>query len=302
VTAAVPALHVSGLVKAFGGTRVLDAIDLEVPFGERLALVGANGAGKTTLIRCLLGEYTHQGRVSVGGLSPRAQRTRVLERVSFVPQLPPPLKMPVAQLLSFASSVCGTPARRMREVAQRLGLDPEPIAHQAFERLSGGQKQKLLIAVALGRDTDVLVMDEPAANLDPEARAVFFALLAERPAGTAMLLSSHRLDEVSSLVHRVVELDRGRVALDDRIADPGSLRSRLRCRLELSAADEAASRALRAWGLRELSAGRVFEGTLAGPDRLRFLGTVSRYSGRVASLELREDPGAGSRGEPESAA
>jgi ABC-2 type transport system ATP-binding protein len=152
--------------------------------------------------------------------------------------------------------------------------------------------------VALGRDTDVLVMDEPAANLDPEARAVFFALLAERPPGTAMLLSSHRLDEVSSLVNRVVELDHGRVVLDDRIADPGALRSRLRCRLELSTADEAAARALRAWGLRERSAGRVFEGTLAAPDRLRFLGTVSRYSGRVASLELREDPEAGSRGEP----
>jgi len=289
LTALAGAVHVRGLSKVFRGNRVLDEVDLDVPAGERLALVGANGAGKTTLIRCLLGEYVHEGDIAVGGLAPRAHRTRVLQRVGFVPQLPPPLKMPVAQLLRFAAALCGTDASRMEQIASRLGLDPQPIARQAFERLSGGQKQKLLIAVALGRDTDVLILDEPAANLDPEARAVFFELLAERAARTTMLISSHRLDEVAALVHRVVELDHGKVALDDRIADAGSLGSRLRCRLELSRAADAIAKALRAWGLREGQDGRVWEGTVPGPDRLRFLGTVSRYAGLVVSLELREE-------------
>ena len=285
------AVHVSGLSKAFRNKRVLDRVDLDVERGERLALVGANGAGKTTLIRCLLGEYVCEGEVALGGLSPRSERARVLRRIGFVPQLPPPLKMPVAQLLGFAAAVCESDAGRMAQVSERLGLDPSAIARQPFERLSGGQKQKLLIAVALGRDADVLILDEPAANLDPEARAVFFELLADRAATTTMLISSHRLDEVSSLVHRVVEFDHGRITLDDRIVATGALRSRLVCRITLSQADETVARALRDWGLRESEAGRVWEGAVAGPDRLRFLGTVSRYSGLVSGLSLEEEPG-----------
>lgn len=289
--AAAPRVRLAGLSKSFRGTQVLDAVDLEMGPGERVALVGANGAGKTTLIRCLLGEYTHDGDVEVGGLVPRAQRRTVLRRVGFVPQLPPPLKMPVAQLMHFAAAVCESAPERMADVSKRLGLDPVPLAHRPFERLSGGQKQKLLIAIALGRDSDVLVLDEPAANLDPEARAAFFDLLAERSSDTTMLISSHRLDEVASLVQRVIELDRGRVSLDDRVADAAALGSRLACRLELARADDAVARALGAWGLREQDGGTTWQGSIPGPDRLRFLGTVSRYAGLLVSLELHEDRG-----------
>ncbi len=282
-------VRIHGLSKSFRGTPVLDGIDLAIGAGERVALVGANGAGKTTLIRCLLGEYRHGGRVAVGGMAPREQRREVLLQVGFVPQLPPPLKMPVPVLLDFAASVCGSAAERMAAVSQELGLDPAALGRRPFEKLSGGQKQKLLIAVALGRDADVLVLDEPAANLDPDARAVFFELLAERAERTTMLISSHRLDEVASLVHRVVELDRGRVALDDRVAQAGGLATRLVCRLELARPEEAAARALRAWGLDEDAGGRVFRGRIAGPDRLRFLGAVARYAGLVVALELRDE-------------
>ncbi len=71
-----------------------------------MALVGSNGAGKTTLIRCLLGEYTCEGSVAVDGMDPRRHRQEVLSKVGFVPQLPPPLKMPVGQLIRFAASLC----------------------------------------------------------------------------------------------------------------------------------------------------------------------------------------------------
>ncbi len=292
MTAPPAQVRLAGLSKSFRGTRVLDAIDLEIEAGERVALVGANGAGKTTLIRCLLGEYTYEGEVAVAGRVPRAQRCAVLRRVGFVPQLPPPLKMPVGQLLHFAAAVCGSAPQRMEEVARRLGLDPVPLARRPFERLSGGQKQKLLIAIALGRASDLLILDEPAANLDPEARAVFFDLLAERKARTSMLISSHRLDEVASLVQRVIELDQGRVSLDDRVVDAAALGSRLSCRLEVSRAEESVARALSAWGLRESGGGTIWEGSVPGPDRLRFLGTVSRYAGLLVSLELHEEPGA----------
>ena len=81
--------------KKFKKSQVLNSVNLDIAAGDRIALVGSNGAGKTTLIRCLLGEYTVDGKITVDGVSPRLDRTRVLRRVGFVPQLPPPLKMPV---------------------------------------------------------------------------------------------------------------------------------------------------------------------------------------------------------------
>jgi len=279
--------------KTFKRNRVLDELDLSIAQGERIALVGSNGAGKTTLIRCLLGEYTYDGAVTVNAMAPRQNRQKVLEKIGFVPQLPPPLKMPVGQLLDFSASVCNSEKKRMEDVAQRLGLDVSRMASQPFVKLSGGQKQKLLISIALGRDSNVLVMDEPAANLDPEARQIFFGLLAERLENTTMLISSHRLDEVSALVNRVIELDRGKVVLDDRVADDVSLTGKLACRLSLRRPEESIAKALAGWNFQDVGGGLEWQGAVAGPDRLRFLGMLSRYVGILTSIRLDENGGTG---------
>lgn len=281
-------IQLEGVQKHFRGQPVLKGIDLHIDRGHRVALVGSNGAGKTTLIRCLLGEYRCEGQVSLNGLVPREHRREVLAKVGFVPQLPPPLKMPVNQLLRFSAAVCGARTEEMEAVASRLGLDVARFRQQPFVKLSGGQKQKLLISIALGRATEVLVMDEPAANLDPEARHIFFQLLAERQDTSAMLISSHRLDEVAPLVNRVIELDQGLVVLDDRVADLVELTSQLRCRVGLSRAEEAFARAIQPWGLTSPDGGSTWEGWVAGADRLRFLGTLSRYAALLAHLQLDE--------------
>jgi ABC-2 type transport system ATP-binding protein len=283
-------IHFQGLTKLFKRHRVLDGIDLDIALGERIALIGSNGAGKTTLIRCLLGEYTHGGTVTIDGRSPRSERTAVLGKIGFVPQLPPPLKMPVGQLVEFAASLCGTDPQRMHEIAARLGLDMQDILARPFNRLSGGMKQKLLIAVALGRDAKVLVMDEPAANLDPEARHIFFQLLAERLETTTMLISSHRLDEVAPLVNRVIEMDTGKIVLDDRVADDTGLASLYNVHLTLTRPDAAIAKALSGWSFADRRDGLEWHGQVAGPDRLRFLGMISRYVGLVARIEMAELP------------
>ncbi|MDR2924724.1 MAG: ATP-binding cassette domain-containing protein [Azoarcus sp.] len=207
-------IFIENLAKTFRRARVLDGIGLSVGQGERVALIGANGAGKTTLIRCLLGEYTCSGTVRVGGMNPRQHRSEVLGKIGFVPQLPPPLKMPVGQLIEFSASLCGVAPSRMNGIAGELGLDVAAVRSRQFLRLSGGMKQKLLIAIALGRDTHVLLMDEPAANLDPDARRIFFDLLAQRQENTTMLISCHRLSEMAGIITRVVEMDMGRVTVD----------------------------------------------------------------------------------------
>ena len=281
-------IRFSNVTKDFRKTRVLDNISLEIGLSERIALIGSNGAGKTTLIRCLLGEYTFDGEVTIDGRDPRQERTAVLGTIGFVPQLPPPLKMPVAQLIDFSAALCGTDPARIHELAQRLGLDLAPILSRPFVKLSGGMKQKLLIAIALGRDAKVLVMDEPAANLDPEARKIFFELLAERQEDVTMLISSHRLNEVSALVNRVIEMDMGKVVLDDRVADDVSLSGQFACRITIKRNEAAFVKAMQTWGFRDVDNGLEWEGEVPGPDRLRFMGMTSRYVALISDYSLQE--------------
>ncbi|MES9925851.1 MAG: ABC transporter ATP-binding protein [Candidatus Thiodiazotropha endolucinida] len=286
-------IQFENIVKRFRRHRVLKGIDLTIERGHRVALVGSNGAGKTTLIRCLLGEYICEGRVLVDGLDPRQNRREVLSKVGFVPQLPPPLHMPVGQLIRFSATLCDSDPARMIGVAEQLGFDAGRFHNHAFVKLSGGQKQKLLIAIALGRESELLVMDEPAANLDPEARHIFFKLLAEKKERAAMLISSHRLDEVASLVNRVIEMDQGEIVLDDRVADLVELSSQLNCTIRLLQPEAAFAKAIAEWGFRDVEAGLVWQGMIAGPDRLRFLSLLSRYAALLSNLEISEAEGQG---------
>ncbi len=282
-------IRFQNLTKTFRRARILDNVNLQVGLGERVALIGSNGAGKTTLIRCLLGEYVHDGLVEIDGRNPRKQRTEVLGMIGFVPQLPPPLKMPVGQLIEFSAALCGTAPQRIHEIADRLGLDLSGILARPFVKLSGGMKQKLLISIALGRDAKVLVMDEPAANLDPQARKIFFELLAERATSATMLISSHRINEVSSLVNRVVELDMGKVVLDESVSEDVALTGMLRAKVTSKRQEPALNKALGLWDFHALDADLTeWEGLVAGPDRLRFLGMVSRYVAVVTHVSMTE--------------
>jgi len=281
-------INFSNVEKNFRRNVVLKDINLKIERGQRVALVGSNGAGKTTLIRCLLGEYNCKGKVTIDDMDPREYRQQVLLKVGFVPQLPPPLRMPVGQLIQFASSLCNSDPKNMHDVADMLGFDARRFRHQPFVKLSGGQKQKLLIAIALGRECELLVMDEPAANLDPEARHILFKLLAEKQDSSAMLISSHRLDEVASLVNRVVEMDLGEIVLDDKVADLVDMSSQLSCIVRMIKPEQAFAKALLEWGFSKQSDDVSWNGIIAGPDRLRFLGMLSRYAALLASIEMHD--------------
>ncbi len=281
-------IEFSKVVKKFRRVEALKDVDLSIQRGQQVALVGSNGAGKTTLIRCLLGEYKCSGIVTIDGLNPREHRQKVLSRVGFVPQLPPPLRMPVGQLVAFAATLCESDVERINRVAEQLGFDAVHYGHQAFVKLSGGQKQKLLIAIALGRDSELLVMDEPAANLDPEARHTLFKLLAQKQESAAMLISSHRLDEVAPLVNRVIEMDRGEIVLDDKVTELAELSSLLSCKISMIRYEPAFAKALSEWGFSTAGEGTEWTGVVAGPDRLRFLGMLARYAGLLAGIEMDE--------------
>jgi len=279
-------IEIKNVTKTFKRQRTLDNLSLSIGMGDRVALVGSNGAGKTTIIRCLLGEYIFEGSLLFDGLDPRQNREKVLGRIGFVPQIPPPLRMPVGDLVNYVSKICNSDHAHIAEITTRMGLDLSEIESKPFQKLSGGQKQKLLIAMALGRPCDLLVFDEPTANLDPAARQVLFDLLAER-SDKSMIISSHRLEEVSSLVNRVIEMDRGRIVLDDRVEDAASTAVRLKCSVSISKPLEAFDKTISDWNFTS-SDKLKWDGTVAGPDRLRFLGTLSRYAGLIKAVHMDE--------------
>lgn len=208
-------------VKAFGKrfkrTQVIEDLDCSFHQGERIALVGQNGAGKTTLIRSILGLYKFQGSINVMGFNPRKQREEMLKNIGFVPQIPPPVRMTVAEMVSFFAKITETDSTVFMEISGNLGLDVKSNWHKPFKNLSGGMKQKLMVSFALGRDPDILLMDEPAANLDPKARKILFDYLFDFNPNALMIISSHRTDELENLVNRVIEMDLGKIVKDEKL-------------------------------------------------------------------------------------
>ncbi len=207
-------ISVKGLTKSFKKQVVIDNLTASFNKGERISLSGSNGAGKTTLIRCILGQYTHGGSLSVLGGDPRIQHEVIMKEIGFVPQIPPPLKMTIKEMLNFFSQLTGNSQSVFIDLVSSLGLDIMGHLNKPFFKLSGGMKQKLLIAFALGRNPKILLLDEPSANLDPEARKVFFDKLDNFNKNSLMILSSHRISEISKLITREVEMDLGKIVTD----------------------------------------------------------------------------------------
>ncbi len=206
------------LQKTFLGTKVLDDVTLSIAEGDRIALMGPNGAGKTTLVRVMLGFYHPDGgTIRVMGHDPVKERVSVLRHISFIPQMPPPVKLSLEELLTYVGKSAGVPKEAIFNEAARMDLDLTGHIAKPFYKLSGGMKQKLLIAIALSKKSDLLIFDEPTANLDPKGREQFYTLLQEIPEKCSTLFITHRLDEIKGLVNRMIYMDLGKVVEDAKI-------------------------------------------------------------------------------------
>ncbi len=211
-------IEIRNLTKKFGSTVSLDDVSIEFKKNDSIALMGANGAGKTTLIRSILGYYHPDGGlVRVNGLDPIKERQNVLKSISFVPQLPPPIKLSISELIQYIEVSADVKRDSIIDHANEMKLDIKTNMHKSFFKLSGGMKQKLLIAIALAQESEIVIFDEPTANLDPKARDDFYRLLDGKQKGKVLLFVTHRLEEVESLVNREVYMDMGRVVSDEKI-------------------------------------------------------------------------------------
>ena len=211
-------VEAKGVTKTFMGNKVLDHVDLSIRKGDRIAMMGPNGAGKTTLVRAILGFYhIDSGTIRVNGRDPVRERVSVLQKISFIPELPPPVKLSLEELLLYVERSSGVSRTKIFTESERMELDLKKHLAKPFFKLSGGMKQKLLIAIALSKKSDLLIFDEPTANLDPKGREKFYELLTEVDPSCSTLFITHRLDEIEGLINRTIYMDLGKVVEDETI-------------------------------------------------------------------------------------
>jgi len=204
--------------KRFGKNQALREVDLSVASGTKLALLGPNGSGKTTLTRAVMGLIRCQGEILIDG-RPLAGRMAVAQRLAYVPQIAPLMAASVGEVVAAVAALRKLDRARVGEVALDLGLDLGPIGRRPLRNLSGGMRQKLLLALALSTDAELLILDEPTASLDVAARARFHDRFTTAAARATVILCSHRLDELRTMVDQVVVLDEGRVSHDGPARD-----------------------------------------------------------------------------------
>ena len=211
-------IKIDNLTKKFGQNISLDSVSCEFNKNDYIALMGANGAGKTTLIRSILGYYhPDEGRVLIDGLNPIKERVEVLKNISFVPQLPPPIKLSIEELMDYVATSSGVDKELIKHFSNEMKLDINSNMNKSFFKLSGGMKQKLLIAISLAKKSGIIIYDEPTANLDPKARDDFYRLLKQNEEDKVLLFVTHRLEEVQELVNRQIYMDLGKVVSDEMV-------------------------------------------------------------------------------------
>ncbi|MBF0288160.1 MAG: ABC transporter ATP-binding protein [SAR324 cluster bacterium] len=281
-------INIQNISKKFTRHVVLDHVNLEIMQGDRIALIGLNGAGKTTLIRTILGQYNHEGILSVAGGEPRKDRVEILQHVGFVPQHSPPIQMSVQELIKFSGKLNkNSDASAICEIVDDLGFNADDHKKKPFLKLSGGMKQKLLIAMALAKKPSVLIMDEPAANLDPAGRKAFFLRLSKIHRETTMILSSHRVDELLALINRIIEMDHGKIVLDERTGIHSLAGHLVFCKLKIMDMTDPIKKMMEDWNFQKNSEDCCYEGQIMDVDRLRFLNAISHFANHICELNIR---------------
>jgi ABC-2 type transport system ATP-binding protein len=236
------AIEVDDLRKSYGGRAVLRGVSFRIAAGEIFALLGPNGAGKTTTVEIIEGyRRADRGVVRVLGVDPahagREHRARVGLMLQGGGGIDP--RMTAREVVTLHGRFHAAP-RATDELLTEVGLSGD-VARTRYRRLSGGERQRVGLAVALVGRPDLVVLDEPTAGMDVEARASTRDLLGRlREDGVTILLTSHDLTDVERLADRVAIIDRGRIVAlggPDELASDSVSVLRLRLSVALSEAD-----------------------------------------------------------------
>lgn len=207
-----PAIVVEGLSKRFGRRMAVDNLTFEVPAGSVCGFLGRNGAGKSTAIRMMMNLLDMTaGRVTLLGLDSRRDHAALMERVGYVSESPVLYEwMKVKQLVRFTAGFYRRWNQgRVDELFDRFAIDRE----QRVRHLSRGTQAQVALALALGGDPELLILDEPATGLDVLVRRDFLESIIQliQQEGRTVLFSSHLLHEVERVADQVVIIEQGRL-------------------------------------------------------------------------------------------
>ncbi len=205
-------IRMEAFAKSYGEVQAVKPLDLEIARGESFAFLGPNGGGKTTVLRSLVGLHApSSGRIFIDGEDLSENPDRAKKLVSYVPQrVTMPGQLTAREILKFFAHLRGVASNRVDEVLAIFELAAD--ADRLTGEYSGGMLQRLGLAVAMLEEVPILVLDEPALNLDPLGIAALHELLAElRTKGSTIVFSSH-------IVHSAVQLaDRVGVLVDGEL-------------------------------------------------------------------------------------
>jgi ABC-2 type transport system ATP-binding protein len=204
-------IRVENLRKRYGAVEAVSGIDLVVYGGEIFGLLGPNGAGKTTTVEMIAGlRSADSGTVRVFGLDPVVQRRTLMRRMALQPQSMDFLdNVRVQEIVALFAELYGRHGH-LDELLALVGLAERKRAY--FHQLSGGQKQRLNIALTLLGNPELVILDEPTAALDPQARVQIQDLIRRlKGEGRTVLLTTHYIEEAQRLSDRVAVIDHGRI-------------------------------------------------------------------------------------------
>jgi ABC-2 type transport system ATP-binding protein len=209
---AVPAVRIAGVTKDFGDVHAVRGVDLTLEQGEVVAFLGPNGAGKTSTIDMILGlSQPTTGSVDVLGLQPRQAIARGL--VSAVMQTGGLLTdLSVRETVAYTASLFAD-AAPVGEVLRTAGI--ESIADRKVGKCTGGEQQRLRVAMALLSDPALLLLDEPTTGMDDEGRrAIWSAIRSDAEKGRTVLFATHYLEEADQYADRIILISHGRIVAD----------------------------------------------------------------------------------------
>jgi len=208
---------ISGLTKKYGAQKALDNISFSIQNGEVVGLLGPNGAGKSTLMKCVTGAILpDEGEIKVDNFSVLEQPVETKKRIGFLAENNPLYyEMYVREYLKFVSNIRNENKKRIEEVIEKVGLQPE--SHKKIGQLSKGYKQRVGLAQAILSNPDILILDEPTNGLDPNQILEIRDLIREIGKSKTVILSTHIMQEVEALCSRVILLNKGKIISDSPI-------------------------------------------------------------------------------------
>ncbi len=211
-----PMIRIQGLEKAFGGIKAVNGVSFEIPAGQVVGFIGANGAGKTTTMRMMATlDLPDNGLIEINGWDAVNHPREVRKSIGWMPDAYGTYTyVTVLDYLDFYARACGfRGAQRRSRVEEVMAFaDLTVLAERPMNALSKGMAQRLCFGRALLQDPPILILDEPAAGLDPKARMEFKKLVQILSAkGTTIFISSHILSELNEMCDSLLFIDSGRI-------------------------------------------------------------------------------------------